>query len=301
MPLQDKSMKIGVVFPSTDVIDNIGFIRDFAQTAEALGYSHLLLPDHVLGAVRDPRVPPLTGPYTYTESTPFHEPLVTFAYLAAITTRIEFSTGILIAPQRETALLAKQAAQLAILSGDRFRMTLGTGWNWVEYEALNATWHNRGRRQEEQIDLLRRLWTQDVLDYRGNWHRIDRAGICPRPSQPIPIWLGGHTDIAYRRAGRLAEGFTFQGINKAEATEVVSKLREYVAASGRDPAAFGIEGGVAVHSDRSKWNSHLQTWRDLGASHVVLRTMSRLGKELGDRNDHIRMMKEYAEEVGISP
>ena len=177
-------MKIGVVFPSTDIGTDVSLIRDFAQTAEALGYSHLLLPDHVLGAVREGR-PQLDGPYD--ENTPFHEPLVTFAYLAAITTRIEFSTGILIAPQRQTALLAKQAAQLAILSNNRFRMTLGVGWNYVEYEALNETWHNRGRRQEEQIDLMRRLWTERVLDYRGNWHRVDRAGILPLPSKtPSP-------------------------------------------------------------------------------------------------------------------
>lgn len=292
-------MKTGLVFPSTDIGNDIGLIRDFAQTAEGLGFSHLLLPDHVLGAVHADRQPPLDGPYT--EDTPFHEPLILFSYLAAITTKIEFATGIIIAPQRQTVLLAKQAAELAILSENRFRMALGTGWNYVEYEALNETWHNRGRRQEEQIDLMRRLWTEHVLDYRGNWHRIDRGGILPRPSKPIPIWLGGFNDVAHRRAARLADGFTMPGVNREQARALMEKMRGYVVAAGRDPAAFGFEGAVAVHADKAKWAPQLATWRELGASHVVVRTMSRLGKALATPEEHIRTMKDYAAEVGLKP
>jgi probable F420-dependent oxidoreductase len=284
-------MKIGVVFPSTDIGSDIAAIRDFAQTAEGLGYSHLLLPDHVLGAVREGRQPPLDGPYDQTNE--FHEPLTTFSYLAAITTKIEFSTGILILPQRQTALLAKQVAQLALLSNDRFRMAVGVGWNYVEYEALNETWHNRGRRQEEQIDLLRRLWTEPVLDYRGNWHRIDRAGIRPLPRKPIPIWLGGTKEIAYRRAARISDGFIFTGVKMEEAERVMDQIRAYVKDCGRDPARFGFEGGVMATAPREKWAGHLESWRRLGASHVVMRTMSRNGVRLDTPQDHIRVLETY--------
>jgi probable F420-dependent oxidoreductase len=291
-------MKIGVVFPSTDIGNDPALIRDFAQTAEGLGYSHLLLPDHVLGAVHAGREPPLNGPYT--ENTPFHEPLVLFGYLAALTTRIEFSTGILISPQRQTVLLAKQAAQVAILSGNRLRMALGVGWNYVEYEGLNQTWNDRGRRQEEQIELMRRLWSEPVLDYRGNWHRIDRAGILPRPAKPISLWLGGYNDIVHRRAARLADGFTFAAVNRSEAQALMQKLRGYVAEYGRDPAAFGFEGAVTVHAEQAKWARQLETWRELGASHVVVRAMSRAGHALETPQDHIRVLAEYAREVGLS-
>jgi alkanesulfonate monooxygenase SsuD/methylene tetrahydromethanopterin reductase-like flavin-dependent oxidoreductase (luciferase family) len=174
-------------------------------------------------------------------------------------------------------------------------------WNYVEYEALNETWHNRGRRQEEQIELMRKLWTEPVLDYRGNWHRVDRAGLLPRPARPIPIWLGGSHEVAFRRAARLAEGFTFEGINKADAQALVAKIRGYVAESGRDPAKFGFEGGVAVHGDRGKWGRQLEVWRELKVSHVVVRGMSRLGKNLDNPGDHIRMLEQYASEVGLPP
>jgi probable F420-dependent oxidoreductase len=280
-------MKIGVVFPSTDM----SVIRDFAQTAEGLGYSHLLLPDHVLGAVHENRQPPLEGPYT--ENTPFHEPLVLFAYLAAITTKIEFASGIMILPQRQTALLAKQAAELAILSGNRYRMAVGTGWNYVEYQALNETWFNRAKRQEEQIEVLRKLWTEHVVNYSGNWHRIDRAGILPRPTEPVPIWIGGYKDVVHRRAARLADGFVFPGVNMREASELMAKMRGYVAEYGRDPDKFGFEGAVAVHASRDKWIPQLENWRKLGASHVVVRAMSREGKSLEKPQDHIRMLEEY--------
>ena len=284
-------MKLGAVFPSTDIGNDPVFIRDFAQAAEALGYSYLLLPDHVLGAVHADRDPPFEGPYD--ENTPFHEPLMLFAYLAGVTTTIEFATGILILPQRQTALLAKQAAELAILSGNRFRMAVGTGWNYVEYEALNVEWRDRGRREEEQIELLRRLWSEHVIDYRGEFHRIDRAGILPRPTRPIPIWLGGYKDIVHRRAARIGDGFVFPGVNMAQATELAKKLRGYLDEYGKNPDNFGLEGGVTIYADRSKWLSQLESWRSIGASHMVVRTMSRLGESLADPADHIRMLEAY--------
>lgn len=245
----------------------------------------------MLGAVHEGRQPALDGPYT--ENTPFHEPLVLFAYLAAITTKIEFSSGILILPQRQTALLAKQAAELAILSGNRYRMAVGTGWNWVEYQALNETWFNRGRRQEEQIAVLRQLWTEHVVDFSGNWHRIDRAGILPRPTQPVPIWLGGYNDIVHRRAARLGDGFVFPGVNIQQATTLMEKMRGYVTQFGRNPASFGFEGAVTIHASRDKWIPQLENWRKLGASHVVVRAMSRAGLSLDRPQDHIRMIEDY--------
>jgi probable F420-dependent oxidoreductase len=266
-------------------------MRDFAQTAEGLGYSHLLLPDHVLGAVHAGRQPPLDGPYT--EETEFHEPLTTFSYLAAITSTIEFGTGILILPQRQTALVAKQAAQLAILSGDRFRMAVGTGWNYVEYEALNETWHNRGRRQEEQIEVLRRLWTEPVVDFHGNWHRIDRAGIRPLPRKAVPIWLGGHKEVAFRRAARLGDGFIFQTITMDEAQRVMERMRRLLAENGRDPAQFAFEGAVSMHAPRDKWVKQIESWRQIGATHVVARAMTRAGLHLETPQDHIRMLETY--------
>lgn len=284
-------MKLGVVFPSTDIGNDPVLIRDFAQTAEELGYSYLLLPDHVIGAVQADRDPPLQGPYD--EDTPFHEPLILFSYLAALTSKIEFATGILISPQRQTVLLAKQAAELSILSGSRLRMAIGTGWNYVEYEALNVDWRDRGRREEEQIELMRRLWSERVLDYKGEFHRIDRAGILPRPKQPIPIWLGGYKDIVHRRAARLGDGFTFPGVNRAQAIKLVDRLRGYLEEYGRDPTSFGLEGGVTVHADQSKWLPQLENWRDLGVSHVVVRTMSRLGESLAEPGDHLRMLEVY--------
>ncbi|MGE0387868.1 MAG: LLM class F420-dependent oxidoreductase [Gammaproteobacteria bacterium] len=284
-------MKIGAVFPSTDIGNDPALLRDFAQTAEGLGLDYLLLPDHVLGAVHAGREPPLEGPYT--EHTPFHEPFVLFAYLAALTTRIGFTTGILILPQRQTVLVAKQAAELAILSNDRFRMGVGVGWNYVEYEGLNENWSDRGKRQEEQIDLLRRLWTEPVIDYTGRWHRIDRAGILPRPAKPIPIWLGGYADVAHRRAARLADGFILPGMKMAQVRELMVRMRGYLAEAGRDPATFGFEGAVTVHADASKWAGQLDTWREMGASHVVVRTMSRDDHALPGAGDHVKMLEKW--------
>ena len=284
-------MQLGVVYPSTDIGTDLTVIRDFAQTAEGLGYDYLLLPDHVVGAVHEGRVPPMNGPYD--EETEFHEPLTMFSYLAAITERIGFATGILILPQRQTALVAKQAAQLAILSQDRFRMAVGLGWNQVEYDVLNETWHNRGRRMEEQIDVMRRLWTEPVLDYRGNWHRIDRAGIRPLPKKPVPVWMGGYIEAAHRRAARLADGFILPGMKMDLVEPLMDKMRGMVAEAGRDPARFGFEGAVSSHFPQEQWATQLQRWEDMGASHVVMRSMTRGDKHLDTPREHIAVLEEY--------
>ena len=286
-------MRIGCTFPHEDIGNDPAAIRDFAQAAENLGYSHIMIYDHVLGAVHAGRNPPLNGPYT--ELTPFHEAFVTFGFLAAVTTRIELTTGIVILPQRQTVLAAKQAAEVDILSRGRLRMAVGTGWNYVEYEGLGMDWDNRGSRYEEQITLLRKLWSEPVLDFKGQYHRIDRAGILPRPSRPIPIWIGGAHDRVLRRAARLADGFLFsQGGPRS--LEAVKTVRDYVAAEGRDPAKFGIEGILNYADGPDKWAARIDSWRKVGASHICVRTMGE--KPVGPATQ-IEALRKYAEAAGL--
>src|SRR5664279_1385930 len=198
-------MQIGVVFPQTEIGNDPAAIRDYAQTAEGLGFSHVLAYDHVLGA--NPQRPGgWSGPYTYL--TPFHEVFVLFGYLAAVTQKLGLAAGVIILPQRQTALVAKQAASLDVLSGGRLRLGVGLGWNEVEYTSLNENFHNRGQRIEEQVQLMRRLWTEPLVDFKGKWHTIPDAGLNPRPVQrPIPIGFGGTAEVALRRLARLGDGW----------------------------------------------------------------------------------------------
>jgi probable F420-dependent oxidoreductase len=285
-------MKIGAIFPQTEIGDDPAVVRDFAQAAEALGYSHILAYDHILGAVHEGRQPPLTGPYT--ERDTFHEPFVLFGYLAGITSRVELVSGVIILPQRQTVLIAKQAAEVDVLSGGRLRLGVGTGWNYVEYEALNEDFHNRGKRQEEQIEVMRRLWAEPVVDYRGRWHRVDRAGICPLPPRrQIPIWLGGFTEPAYRRAARIADGFIFGGTRESQ--DAWGRMQGYLAEAGRDPKSFGVDAMVGYQAGPERWVEHLQTWRDAGATHASIRTMN---SGLAGPRAHIEALRTYMEVVG---
>ena len=290
-------MKIGAVFPHQEIGDDPALLRDWAQTAEGLGYSHILAYDHVLGAVHEGRRPKLLGPYT--ERDPFHEPFVLFGYFAACTTRIELTTGVLVLPQRQTALVAKQAAQLDLLSGGRLRLGVGTGWNYVEYDSLNEDFRNRGRRQEEQVALLRKLWADDVLDYRGDFHRIDRAGISPLPKRRIPIWFGGFSPVAFKRAARLGDGFIFgsgQRQNLAALAEVRTALRQ----AGRAPDAFGVEALLNYQSGPERWREQVQAWVEAGADYVAMRAMALPGQGDGLESPqaHIDALQEYWRVVG---
>src|SRR5207237_360943 len=204
-----KPMEIGVVYPQIELGGDPTAVRRIGRAVEDLGFDHLLAYDHVLGAVHAGRTPPLTGPYT--EHDPFHDPFVMFAHLAGITDRIRFATGILILPQRQTALVARHASAVDLLSGSRLRLGVGVGWSHVEYEALGQDFHTRGARQEEQIQLLRALFSEPVVDFSGRFDRIDRATLVPKPARPIPIWLGGSGEAAFHRASRLADGFIFFG------------------------------------------------------------------------------------------
>lgn len=290
-------MQIGAIFPHLEIGDDPVVIRDWAQTAEGLGYSHILAYDHVLGAVHADREPKLWGPYT--EESAFHEPFVLFGYFAAATTRIGLATGILILPQRQTALVAKQAAEIDVLSGGRLRLGIGTGWNYVEYDSLGENFGNRGARQEEQVDVLRKLWGSTVIDYTGKWHRIDRAGIKPLPDRSIPIWFGGFTDVAFERAARIGDGFMF-GSGHAQNVDALHKVRAAVAAAGRDRQGFGTECFMNYQSGPALWRREIEELIGLDVDYVSMRAMALRGQGDGltSPRDHINALETYWREVG---
>ena len=274
-------MKIGVVFPQIEIGTDPAVIRDYAQAAESLGYDYILIYDHVVGANTASR-PNWKGPYTSKHT--FHEPFVVFGYMAAYTKRIEMVTGVIILPQRQTVLVAKQAAEVDVLSGGRLRLGIGVGWNDVEYEALGTDFHTRGQRSVEQIKVMRALWTQETLTFDGRWHRITDAGINPLPVQrPIPIWIGGESEIALRRAARIADGWTSSRIVRAPGKQPpgeparahqVERLRAHLAAAGRRPESFGIEGRAAIgEGGPDEWRRQVEEWRKLGATHLGVNTM----------------------------
>src|SRR5262245_41536325 len=236
-------MNIGVVFPQTEIGADPLYIRDYAQTAEELGFSHVLAYDHVIGANLASR-PGWKPPYTHLDV--FHEPFVLFGYLAGLTKKIEFVTGIIILPQRQTVLVAKQAAALDVLSGGRLRMGVGIGWNPVEYEALGENFHDRGRRSEEQLAVMRKLWTEPTLTFEGRWHKITDAGINPLPVQrPIPVWFGGNDERALRRLAKLGDGwFPLLGPDE-KCRAAIERIHTLAKEAGRDPRTIGIEGRLS--------------------------------------------------------
>ncbi|MDH4144905.1 MAG: LLM class F420-dependent oxidoreductase [Acidimicrobiia bacterium] len=264
-------MQFGATFPTTEIGDDPGAIRAFAQAVEQMGFSHIVAYDHVLGAVHEGREPKLWGPYT--ENDAFHEPFVLFGFLAAVTERVELETAVIILPQRQTVLAAKQAAEIDVLSGGRLRLGVGTGWNPVEYEALSVPWEARGARFDSQIELMRRLWTEPVLDVDERFHRVDRAGILPRPSRSIPLWFGGSSKIALRRAARTGDGFTFAAAGRQTIGQV-QQLRELLEAEGRDPSTFPIEFTVMHGLGPERIERAAQGAREAGIDYLTLNTMS---------------------------
>ncbi len=282
-------MRYGVVFPQTEIGADPAAVTRYAQTAEALGYDYLLAYEHVLGA--NPERPGgWHGPYTH-ESL-FHEPFVLFSYLAAQTTSLEFVTGILILPQRQTALVAKQAAALDVLSGGRLRLGIGVGWNAVEYEALGEDFRNRGKRSAEQVRLLRRLWTEPLVTFRGEYHTITDAGLNPLPVQrPIPIWFGGGADRVLRRMARLGDGWIANTMLPEQGRPLVEKLRAALEAAGRDPAAFGIDIRVNARlTPELEWDAYVAGWRALGATHLCINTM---GLGFTDLDQHLEVLRRF--------
>lgn len=286
-------MQLGVVFPQTEIGADPKAVRDFVQATEELGFAHLISFDHVLGADTAYHQG-WEGPYNHTDL--FHEPFVLYGYLSALTTRLELVTAVIILGQRQTALVAKQAAEIDILSGGRLRLGVGIGWNAVEYEALNEDFHNRGRRSEEQIAVLRALWTQEVVDFHGRWHQITHAGINPLPVQrPIPLWLGGRAEAVVKRVAQLADGWFPQFAPDEAGRQTIERLHQYARESGRDPSTIGIEGRISLASSQpDTWPQQAEQWRSLGATHLSVNTM-RAG--LGSPTAHIDAIRRFKDVV----
>lgn len=281
-------MELGAVFPHNEIGTDPGAIKAYAQGLEALGAGHVLIYDHVLGADPD-RPGGWNGPYD--KDVAFHEPLTTLAFVAAVTERLGLMTAVLILPQRQTALVAKQAAEVAILSEGRLRLGIGTGWNRVEYEALNEDFSTRGRRQAEQVALMRRLWSEDTLTFQGEFHTVSAAGINPRPAEPVPIWFGGSAPALLERCARLGDGWVpLMGANDA-ARECIATIRRHREAAGGSMAGFGIQAQAQYRGgDPERWRGHAGKWRELGATHLAIATHN-AGPT--DVDGHLARVEEY--------
>jgi len=283
-------MRIGVVFPQTEIGPDPSYIKDFGQAAEDLGFSHILTYDHVIGANLASR-PDWKPPYSHLDM--FHEPFVLFGYLAGLTQKIELVTGIIILPQRQTVLVAKQAAALDVLSRGRLRFGIGIGWNPVEYEALGKDFKNRGSRCEEQIEVLRQLWTKQTVTFQGRWHNITDAGINPLPVQrPIPIWFGGSDERALRRLAKYGDGwFPLVGPDD-KCRALIDKIHSYAKEAGRNPNAIGVEGRISYgQGSPDAWTKELQAWQQLGATHVSFNTMK---AGLNSPSAHIEALRRFS-------
>ena len=283
-------MRIGVVFPQTEIGADAGAVRAYAEHVEELGFTHLLAYDHVVGA--DPKIHlDWDGPYDLHNT--FHEPLVTFGYLAAVTTSLELVTGIVILPQRQAVLVAKQAAEVDLLSRGRLRLGVGLGWNAVEYEALGEDFSTRGKRCEEQVELMRKLWTEQTVTYHGTYHRVTGAGLAPLPvQQPIPVWFGASSPRACRRAGRLGDGW-FPMVGPGPKLEQArQELAHAATEAGRDPAQIAMEGRVSWNGNADDMADGLRSWAEAGASHMSINTM---GAGLASVDDHLAALTTAAE------
>lgn len=295
-------MKLGVTLPLIDIGGDPAVVREFAHMAEGLGYDHLAAPDHVLGVNVASR--PDWGNRN-TSKDLFHDPFVLFGYLSGVTKRIGFSTQVLILAQRQTALVAKQAASLDVLSQGRFRLGVGIGWNAVEFEALGETFTNRGRRSQEQLAVLKALWAEPHVTFKGEWHTITDAGINPLPlARTVPLWLGGHEDVVLRRIAKWGDGWIMLAHAQGpEAETAFAKLRGYAEAAGRDPASIGIEVWVSTSDGNGPeaWRNAFLGWKAAGVTHITLNTTYARGphKRIAGRTlaDHTAAMRDYVAAV----
>jgi probable F420-dependent oxidoreductase len=283
-------MKFGVVFPQTEIGADVDAVHQYTLASEDLGYDYLLTYDHVVGA--NPNRPGgwERRPYDYESN--FHEPFVLFGYLAAITQRIEFVTGILILPQRQTVLVAKQAAEVDVLSRGRLRLGIGVGWNEVEYTALGEDFHIRGRRQAEQVELLRLLWTQRLVDFSGEFHRVPDAGIKPMPvQQPIPIWFGGGADAVLKRMAQIGDGWMPNTMPLEQLESMLNQLHGYLRDAGRDPHSFGIDCRINMNrTQEADWADEIVQLQKLGATHICINTM---GMGFQSAVQHIEAIEQF--------
>jgi len=300
-------MKIGVIFPQIEIGCDPSILRDFAETAEAVGFSHISAFDHILGAEHSERDPELTGPYLETDD--FHEPLTLFSFFAGVTRAIEFVTGVLVLPQRQAPLVAKQAAELAILSQGRFRLGIGVGWNYVEYEGMGEEFRSRGRRLDEQVSVMRQLWSGQVLSYEGEWHHFERIAMSPIPPNPVPIWFGGFSPAAQRRAARIGDGFLFarvgDSVSGGRPTHDVStiidqsqEMKQMVERFGRDPQKFGLEGRINFRDGSETWRRERDLFEKAGFDYIAINTM-RGG--IRSPQGHVDVLKEIADQLELHP
>ncbi len=297
-------MRVGAVFPQLEIGADPAQIVRYARTVEELGYDHLVVFDHVLGAHPE-RPGGWSGPYDHRSM--FHEPFVLFAHLAAVVTRLRFATAVIVLPQRQAALVAKQAAEVDVLSGGRLTLGVGIGWNQVEYEALGMRFTDRGKRIEEQIALMRALWTDEVVDFKGRWHRIDRAGLRPMPIQrPIPVWMGGGwqardrqvVEPALRRIAALADGWFTHLPPNEDGRAGMDTFRRYVSDAGRDPASVPVEGRVrSAEGGPDDWARDAEAFRGMGMTSVELTTM---GAGYRDLDEHLGALRRFRESLSAS-
>jgi len=283
-------IRFGAVFPQTEFGSDPALVRRYAETVETLGFDHVLAYEHVLGV--DPASPAATrGPYGLDSA--FLSPFVLFAYMAAATITLEFATGILILPQRQTALVAKQAATLDVLSGGRLRLGIGVGWNEGEYIALGENFHDRGARSAEQVQLLRELWSHASVAFKSEWHDFPQVGINPRPGRSIPIWFGGGAEIVLRRAARLGDGWMTNDRTAERAQPALEKLRAYLAQAGRPAREFGIEARLRLADfTLGEMEPELRAWEQAGATHVSLNTM---GCGFDTPAQHLQALREFSQ------
>lgn len=287
------ALRIGTIFPQTELGGDVGAVRAYGEKVRELGYEHIGVYDHVLGA--DPEIhKPWAGPYDV--STTFHEPFVLFGFLAAVAD-VELVSEVFILPQRQTALVAKQAAEVDLLTKGRFRLGVGVGWNEVEYEALGKDFHNRGKRLDEQVEIMRALWNEPVVTFEGTYERITGAGLAPRPIQrPIPVWFGGRSQAAYERIGRIGDGWFPMG-GPGEKLDLAKAAVDAAAlAAGRDPKAIGMEGQLPWSLDADKLQRGAQRWRESGATHVSVNTMA-CGFTTVD--EHLDALEQAAATLGV--
>lgn len=304
MESTSQPMRIGAALPHAATQGDPIAVRDFAQAVEQLGYTHLEVYDHVLGANGEV-YPELDGPYRIEH--PFWEPLVLFGYLAGQTSSLELVTGVIILSQRQTALVAKQAAIIDVLTGGRLRLGIGTGWNPVEFEALGENFRNRGRRSEEQIAVMRALWTQEEVTFRGKWHTITAAGINPLPIQrPIPVWIGGSPEAVADRVGRIGDGWISLDPPTEARRDDIAQIREAAIAAGRDPASIGLEAWVSLGDlEPEEWAAEAERWRALGMTHLTVNTEFTCAQCDGHQattattvDEHIAFLEQYRDVVG---
>jgi probable F420-dependent oxidoreductase len=288
LSIQKQPIRVGVTFPQTEIGADVSGVRAYVQAAEGMDFSHLLIYDHVLGA--DPAAyPGWSG--SYTSNTMFHEVFVLFGYVAAAAPKLELVTAVVILPQRQTALVAKQAAEIDVLTEGKFRLGVGIGWNWVEYEGLGLDFKNRARRFEEQIGLLRRYWQEPAFTHEGRYEKVTAAGINPLPIQrPIPIWIGGSAEPALKRAAEIADGFFPQRPLEGGWAATLEKMRGWREAAGKDWASYGIEARInAGTGTPDDWRQAYDEWRALGATHITINTMN--GGLIGP-DAHIQRVRE---------